>query len=204
MTNEIAIPEKFKTATGEANLEAILKSYSELEKKLSQAPSAPKDAAEYAAPGFGDKDDDNIRQQFLDIGLTKDQAEKVCALADSLMKPIVSGLMDANGESSELAQLEKFFGGPDKLAPALQEIEAFGAKYLPEDAFETLCSTHQGIVSLYKMMKSHEPDISTNKNSSQNLSESELKIMMRDPKYWRDRDPEFIRSIDTGFKKLFS
>ena len=26
---------------------------------------------------------------------------------------------------------------------------------------------------------------------------------LRDPKYWRDRDPEYVRRIENGFKKLY-
>jgi hypothetical protein len=203
MTDTLNIPEKFKTKEGEANIEAILKSYSELERKLSQAPSAPKDASEYAAPGFGDEDD-ALRQKFLDIGLTRDQARQVCAVADEFLAPLIGDLASAREESESLAELEKFFGGRENVAPALMELEAFGKKYLPGDAFESLCATHQGIQSLYKMMKSSEPNISTDKNGADNLSESDLKALMRDPKYWRDQEPEFVRMIDSGFKKLFS
>jgi hypothetical protein len=31
-----------------------------------------------------------------------------------------------------------------------------------------------------------------------------LRNMMRDPKYWRDHDEEYIRKIENGFKKLYS
>jgi hypothetical protein len=204
MTENLNIPDKFKTKEGELNVDAVLKSYAELERRLSQTPGAPKDASEYAAPGFGDEEDESIRRKFLDIGLTRAQAEQVCSIADELLRPLMQNVVDSRDESQSLAELEKFFGGGDKVAPALTEIEAFGKKYLPEDAFESLCSTHQGICSLYKMMKSSEPKISTDKNGAEDLSENDLKNMMRDPKYWRDRDPEFVRTIETGFKKLFS
>lgn len=34
-------------------------------------------------------------------------------------------------------------------------------------------------------------------------TENELREMMRDPKYWRDHDPETVRKIEQGFKKLY-
>lgn len=34
-------------------------------------------------------------------------------------------------------------------------------------------------------------------------TEKELREMMRDPKYWRDHDPETVRKIEDGFKKLY-
>ena len=53
-------------------------------------------------------------------------------------------------------------------------------------------------------MQSMEPNIYTDKNDTNNLSDSDLRRMMHDPKYWRDRDPEYIRKIENGFKKLYS
>ena len=35
------------------------------------------------------------------------------------------------------------------------------------------------------------------------VSETELKQMMRDPRYWRDNDPEWITKVREGFKKLY-
>ena len=87
---------------------------------------------------------------------------------------------------------------------ALRAINAFGEKFLPHDAFAELCATPQGIQSIYKMMQSMEPDVQTDKNETQNLTDRDLRRMMRDPKYWRDNDTEYIRKIENGFKKLYS
>ena len=54
------------------------------------------------------------------------------------------------------------------------------------------------------MMQSMEPNIKTDKNENENLSDSDLRRMMQDPKYWRDNDTEYIRKIENGFKKLYS
>lgn len=34
-------------------------------------------------------------------------------------------------------------------------------------------------------------------------SDVELREMMRDPRYWRDQDPAYIKVIEDGFKKLY-
>ncbi len=34
-------------------------------------------------------------------------------------------------------------------------------------------------------------------------SEAELKTMMADPRYWRDRDPRFVADIEDGWKRLY-
>lgn len=35
------------------------------------------------------------------------------------------------------------------------------------------------------------------------LKEQELRDLMRDPKYWRDHDPEIVKKIEQGFAKLY-
>ena len=54
------------------------------------------------------------------------------------------------------------------------------------------------------MMQSMEPHVETQKNENENLTDSDLRRMMRDPKYWRDSDPEYVHKIENGFKKLYS
>lgn len=49
-----------------------------------------------------------------------------------------------------------------------------------------------------------EPNVKTDKNETLNLTDADLRRMMRDPKYWRDNDAEYIRKIENGFKKLYS
>ena len=44
----------------------------------------------------------------------------------------------------------------------------------------------------------------TDKSVNENLTDNDLRNMMRDPKYWRDQDPEYVRKIENGFKKLYS
>ena len=46
--------------------------------------------------------------------------------------------------------------------------------------------------------------VETDGNAPEKLSDSDLRNMMRDPKYWRDHDAEYIRKIENGFKKLYS
>ncbi len=75
---------------------------------------------------------------------------------------------------------------------------------MPADAFEALCATPQGIQSVHKMMRSMEPDVQTEKNDVGNFSDADLRRMMRDPKYWRDGDAEYVRKIESGFKKLYT
>jgi hypothetical protein len=215
------IPEKFKNEDGTLNYDSLIKSYSELEKKIGTMISVPGDdsddsarekfmraigvpesAAEYPTNALFD--DETIREKFRDAGLTPKQVEKIYSIAEEFLSPALSEIFSLRHESESMAELKNFFGSDEKMKDALQEINAFGEKFLPGEAFESLCSTPQGIQSIYKMMQSMEPNVETGNHSSEKLSDSDLRRMMQDPKYWRDNDAEYIRKIENGFKKLYS
>ena len=215
------IPEKFLNEDGTLNTDSLLKSYNELEKKIGTMVSVPNsDSDESARERFNRAigvpddiskyptndmfDNDSVRQKFHDIGLTCDQVEQIYEIANEFLSPLLSDLFAMKNETSAILELKNFFGGDEKMISALHAINDFGEKFLPESAFESLCSTPQGIQSVYKMMQSMEPHIETQKNETENLTDDDLRRMMRDPKYWRDHDPEYVRRIETGFKKLYS
>lgn len=215
------IPEKFLNEDGVLNTDALLKSYSELERKIgtmitvptndsdetvrarfNRAIGVPESADEYPTNELFD--DENLRNKFHEIGLTSTQVEKIYSIANEFLTPVISELYETQNEKNAFAELKNFFGGTEKMNDALRAIEAFGKKFLPSDAFDELCSTPQGIQGVYRMMQSMEPSVETEKNEVKNLTDSDLRRMMRDPKYWRDGDAEYIRKIENGFKKLYS
>lgn len=215
------IPEKFLNDDGTLNADALMKSYSELEKKIgtmitvpttdsdesvrtrfNRAIGVPESADEYPTNELFD--DENLKNKFHEIGLTTHQVEKIYSIANEILAPVISELYDVQNEKNAYAELKNFFGGTEKMNDALRAIEAFGKQFLPIDAFDELCSTPQGIQGIYRMMQSMEPNVETEKNEIKNLTDSDLRRMMRDPKYWRDGDTEYIRKIENGFKKLYS
>lgn len=215
------IPEKFLNKDGTLNTTALLKSYSELEKKIgtmvsvpnadsdadtrakfNRAIGVPNDSSEYPTNELFD--DESLREKFFEIGLTSSQVEQIYHIAEEFLTPVLSELFDVQNETNAISELKNFFGDEQKMCDALNAINSFGEKYLPRDAFETLCATPQGIRSIYAMMQTMEPSIETNDAPQKNLTDDELRRMMRDPKYWRDMDPEYVRKIENGFKKLYS
>ena len=40
-------------------------------------------------------------------------------------------------------------------------------------------------------------------NEAKRADEQDLVQMMRDPRYWRERDPEFVRRVTDGFSALY-
>ena len=215
------IPQKFLNEDGTLNTDSLLKSYNELEKKIGTMVSIPNNDSDEAtrekfnrAIGVPDDeskyptndmfDDDSVRKKFREIGLTCNQVEQIYKIANEYLSPVISDLFSMQNETNAYQELKNFFGGTEKMNDALRAIDAFGSKFLPHDAFDALCSTPQGIQGVYKMMQSMEPHIETQKNEKENLTDDDLRRMMRDPKYWRDGDPEYVRKIENGFKKLYS
>ena len=215
------IPEKFLDDKGELNTSALLKSYCELEKKMGNMVSVPNEDSDEntkqkfnRAIGVPDNideyptnslfDDESVRKKFHDIGLTSKQVEEIYSIAEEFLQPTLQNLFQLQNQTNAINELKNFFGGNEKMNDVLREINTFGEKFLPADAFDELCSTPQGIQGIYKMMQSVEPTVLTNKNTTENLTDDMLRDMMRDPKYWRDQDPEYVRKIENGFKKLYS
>ncbi|MBR4891573.1 MAG: hypothetical protein IKZ34_00110 [Alphaproteobacteria bacterium] len=119
------IPEKFLNQDGTLNSESLIKSYNELEKKIgtmisvpnensdaeikrkfNRAIGVPENASEY--PKNDLYDDENLREQFLEIGLTKTQVEKIYTIANEFLSPIVSELFSVQNENTAMNELKVF------------------------------------------------------------------------------------------------
>ncbi len=215
------IPEKFLNKDGTLNTDALLKSYAELEKKIGTMITVPTEDSDDAArtkfnraigvPETSDEyptndlfDDESLREKFFEIGLTSHQVEKIYQIANEYLSPVINELFDMQKETNAMNELKKFFGDEEKMCTAMRAINSFGQKYLPRDAFDALCASPQGIRGIYAMMQSIEPNVQTDDATQNELTENDLRRMMRDPKYWRDMDAEYVRKIESGFKKLYS
>lgn len=215
------IPEKFKNQDGTLNADALIKSYVALEKKIGTMISVPSDDADddtrnrfrraIGVPDAPDNypkndlfDDENLRAKFFEIGLTSSQVSQIYNIAQEFLSPVISDLFATQSQAAAISELKNFFGGDEKMHDAIKQINAFGEQFLPRDAFDALCATPQGIQGIYRMMQSMEPHVQTADSDDINLSDNDLRRMMRDPKYWRDHDSEYVRKIENGFKKLYS
>ncbi|TXH13838.1 MAG: hypothetical protein E6R03_10565 [Hyphomicrobiaceae bacterium] len=73
------------------------------------------------------------------------------------------------------------------------------------NAIRKVASTADGVTAIEALMalsRDKAPVIPGN-GGGEGLSETDLHSMMKDPKYWRDRDPAFIKKVTDGYQKLY-
>lgn len=125
------------------------------------------------------------------------------AAADKLI-PIVLELSAEFQADREVERLVQKFGGVEKWQEVSRQLLAFGQKNLPDDVLDSLASSYDGVMTLFQMMKGKDPSFQGADSISGALDEAGLNSMMKDPKYWRDKDPAFVAKVTQGFEGLYN
>lgn len=217
----VAVPEKFRDAeTGKIRLDKLVQSYQELERKLSAGgtngavnsaadgaviadmPDGP-DGYEIALKNDVLEVDPEVNQRLYDKGFTKAQAQEVYDLAAEKLMPVIIGLAQEMQADREIEKLEAEFGGPEKWTAISKQLLAYGRENLAPDLLESMASSYEGVMALYRMMKSDEPNLSVREADVKPEGEEDLRAMMRDPRYWRQKDPAFVGKVTEGFRKMY-
>lgn len=200
------IPDKFKDPeSGDFRVQAMLNSYSALEKKMSSSPSAPTSPQEYkidCSHGMFEPDME-VNERMHKMGLNNEQAQDVYDMAVEKMMPMIARMAGEFKADSEVERLMNHFGGSEKWAEVSRQLLAFGQKNLPEDVLENLSSSYEGVLALHRMMKTGEPTLRKEAPATGAAGEKDLQSMMRDPKYWRDKDPAFVEKVTQGFQNMY-
>lgn len=229
----LPIPDKFRDPeTGGVRVEALLKSYLELERRLSSQASAaspvpppPVDPASLdpqllrlalrvpeAPEGyciacdhglFGP--DPEINARLHQAGYSPEQAQLLYDLAAERMVPLIQQIAAEFQAEREVERLTARFGGEERWREVSRQLLAWAGKNLPAAAVEGLSTTYEGVMALYKMMSGTEPSTLAMPagRPSGGEGESELRALMRDPRYWRDRDPTVVARVTDGFQRLY-
>ena len=133
------------------------------------------------------------------------QIEFLTQLIKEIVLKSVKNIQEKFNSLKELMKLENFFGGEERFNEVSKQITIWATKNLPTDLFNNLNTTYLGVISLYNMMSNdHEQTFINQEFQKDFLTEQDLKSMMQNPKYWRDKDKNFIRQIDDGWKYLDS
>jgi hypothetical protein len=101
-------------------------------------------------------------------------------------------------------RLASHFGGQAPWRTTAQQIKTWGEANLAPDVFGTLASSYDGVLAIHQMMQAREPAVLNESNGTRaELDEGRLARMMRDPRYWRERDPSFVAQVTEGFRRLY-
>lgn len=218
---DMNIPDKFRDKeTGKLRVDALLDSYRELEKRLSAAPQnnsapapdgnllhLPETAETYRITISHDMftEDDAINQRLREKGFTNEQAQFVYDLAAEKMVPLILDIAREYEAERQIDRLIAAFGSRERYLEIARQLLAYGQKHLAPDVLEGLASSYDGVMALYRMMQSGKPMTPQNGPAPDaSLDETALRTMMRDPKYWRDKDPAFVKKVSDGFRQVFA
>lgn len=217
------VPEKFwDSATGAMRVDALLKSYSELEKRLSQKltppgaeataeeiamwrdamgiPASPDDYQVSEAAGLGI--DPEVNAILHQAGFTQAQAQLVYDLAAQRLLPLIGEAAQAYEAERQVERLVSHFGSEERFRRIARQITAWGTQHLPKSVFEALSTTFEGVLAMERMMAGTEPVMARDSAPPAAASEDELRQMMRDPRYWQKREPAFVQKVTEGFRRL--
>jgi hypothetical protein len=219
------VPPQFRDPqTGAVNTQALVQSYLALERRLARMVDVPDDHSDETTIqrfrrrlGVPDRPEDypvrsphpmiqpdpDVNAILHRIGLTPRQAQTVYDLAAERMIPAVQELAREFEADRQMERLVEHFGGADTWREVAGALRAWGRKTLPDEVFDALSTTFEGVLAMHRMMTSDEPGLSKAGGAARGLTEADLRRLMADPKYWRERDPATVKQVSEGFRKLF-
>jgi hypothetical protein len=221
------VPEKFWDAkAGTLRVDALLKSYLELERRLARSVPLPEsdgdaeglerlrralgvpecaDGYEIDAPHALVAPDADLNAVLHSAGFTPRQVQLVYDLAAERLLPL---LAEAVAEVEAERQNERLcarFGGQESWQARARQLSTWGHASMPAEVFQTLARTYEGVLALDAMMRAQEPSLGILPGAPEGpASESGLQAMISDPRYWRDRDPAFVGRVTDGFRRLYA
>jgi len=207
------LPEKYNTG------EDLAKAYKELESKLGtkEEDIRSKIIEEIQTEAFSERPESSGDYQLPDI------VNEEMAVDNELLKWWADHSYE-NGFSQEefnkgIEMYAQAIGGqePDLDAEAaklgdnandrIQAASMFANKFFPEQAIpavERMCESHEGILALEAVMEAmKDGSFTAETQPSAGQSEADLREMMNDPRYYKDRDPHFIKQVTEGFQGLY-
>lgn len=202
------LPTKFwDEQAGEINVEALARSYNELERLMSSpggAVNLPESPDNYAL----DVDDllevdADVNQRLYDAGFSNDQAQLVYDLASERLIPLVQGISTEVDDARQLDRVMQHFGGADRFDAIRPQLRAWAEANLTPEVLQTLAGTAEGVIAIHAMMQSNEPGLNGTSQAMGGAGEDDLKRMMADPRYWREREPSYVNKVREGFRQLY-
>ncbi len=220
------VPEKFWDATsGSLRTEALLKSYLQLEKKLGSMVALPNDEADeeavkrlHRALGVPESPEEyqiepshpavalepEVKARLHQAGFTPRQVQLVADLAAEHLVPVVEHAMGDAQTRSDVGRLAEHFGSTEAWRALAPQIKTWAEANLAPQVYDTLATSYDGVIAMHQMMQMREPRLIQEAGApTAGMQPEQLVQMMRDPRYWRDRDPDYVAQVTRGFKRLY-
>lgn len=219
------VPEKFWDGeAGQIRTDALLKSYLELERKLGSMVPLPGDddpagrerlRRALGVPASADEYQIEVHDELLkptpelnarlhEAGFTQEQAQLVYDLAAEHLLPLIDDMVGELHASRDSERLAQHFGGADAWQNMARQIKTWGQANLAEDVYRTLSGSYEGVLAMHQMMQAREPAVLQDADGPRGeLDQAALTRLMRDPRYWRDRDPAVVAQVTEGFQRLY-
>ncbi len=202
------LPAKFwDPETAQVRTEALAKSYQALENRLSRQPVPDLPSHPGAYDIYIDDDlldiDEEVNQRLYENGFSNTQAQLVYDLAAERLKPMIAQLAAQYENEREEQRLIEHFGGVERFAAIRPQLRAWGQANLSPSVYGNLVASAEGVIAMFEMMKNREPSLMRAAGGPVGASEDDLKRMMKDPRYWKDRDPGYVARVRDGFRKLY-
>lgn len=217
------VPDKFwDTEKKEIRVNALLASYLALEKKLGQSLPLPQSEADrlkiWKSLGVPDRPEDytvtvandlfqvdpDLNARLHTKGFTPEQVQEVYDLAAEKMVPLILEMAAEFQADREVERLVAEFGGVEQWQKVSRQLLEYGRRNLPPSVLEGMACSFEGVMALYHLMKGEASSLKAKSGSAAATNETDLRAMMQNPKYWRDKDPAFIAQVTAGFEKLYS
>lgn len=221
-----SIPEKFRDPrTGGLRTDALLAAYLELERRMHSmirvpGPDCSDDEVGSFRRAMGIPDspdgyriatrhelltsDPEVNRRLHDAAFTPRQAQLVYDLAHECVLPMLGRMGEEYDQRRHLDRLKDHYGGDARWSETARQVSAWGKSNLPDEVYQALSKSPEGVIAMERMMASGEPAMGRMAQPRDDApSEAELKRMMQDPRYWKSRDPAFIDKVSAGFRRLY-
>lgn len=202
------LPRKFWDEQAKSpRLEAMAQSYREMERKIGAGlhKQVPNRHDDYCVECKSDLFTSNplVNERMHKAGFSNEQVQLVYDLAHEALEPLVAEIFAMVHAQQQVDRLCEHFGGEERWQETARQLNAWGSQKFGERAMETMGSNYEGIMTLYDMMTKGEPGLGRFEASGGLNSEADIRKLMRDPKYWRDRDPATVERVREGFRRLY-
>lgn len=189
--------------TGAVQVEALVNAYLDLSRRVPMVPDSPDGYGIQCGHGLFQPDPD-INARLHGAGFSPQQAQLLYDLAAERMMPLIRQVSVQLHADQEMERLAAQFGGEARWREVSRQILAWAGRSLPPAAVEAMSTSYDGVMALYRMMKGEEPGtLNPPPGTGGDGGTAEVYGLMRDPRYWRDRDPAVVARVTEGFRRLY-